>query len=83
MAPRCSSTCSLVSPFPFTSKRKKGSGFIHRDALRSAAILILLYPALQTKAGTSCTVWARLCFLVILHLQMFSGNLLWAGEEKE
>lgn len=45
-------------PFPLTRKRKKGSGFIHRDTLHSATTLTLLYPALQTKLGASCTVWA-------------------------
>lgn len=67
---------------PLTRKRKKGSGFIHRDTLHSATTLVLLYPALQTKLGASCTVWAQVCFPPIQHLQMFSGNLLQAGEER-
>lgn len=83
MAPRCSSTWTPASPFPLTRKRKKRSGFIHRDTLHSVATLLLLYPVLQTKVGASCTVWAQVYFPIIQHLQMFSGNLLQAGEEKE
>lgn len=82
MASRCSSTRSPVSSFSLTRKRKKGSGFIHRDTLHSATSLILLYPALQTKLGASCTVWAQVCFPTTQHLQMSSGNLLQAGEER-
>lgn len=83
MAPRCSSTWTPASPFPLTRKRKKRSGFIYRDTLHSVATLLLLYPVLQTKVGASCTVWAQVYFPIIQHLQMFSGNLLQAGEEKE
>lgn len=79
MAPRCSSAWSPVSPFPLTRKRKKGIWKIPF----TATILILLHPVLQTKVGASCTVWAQVCSPIIQHLQIFSGNLLQAGGEKE